>query len=100
MLSCTILFLGPKNGFTPRFLGFSVYVSNTTDKLDGVLCFKDTNFTLDTIPPFFNTTCTVHGQFVIYFNEYKTRDRYFFLNDDDRYAFNELCELEVYGKRG
>nr|XP_022305246.1 receptor-type tyrosine-protein phosphatase epsilon-like isoform X2 [Crassostrea virginica] len=87
---------GPGNGFAPRFIGFSVYVSNTTDKAEGVLCFKDNNFTLDTIPPVFKTTCFVHGQYVIYFNEYKKGDR--FVNfQKDRYAFNELCELEVYG---
>nr|XP_022305757.1 uncharacterized protein LOC111112519 [Crassostrea virginica] len=31
------------NGFTRYFLGFSVYISNTTNKEDGVLCFRDTN---------------------------------------------------------
>ena len=76
-----------------------MYVSNTTDKSDGVLCFKDNNYTLDTIPYVFNTTCAVHGQYVIYFNEYKTGDRYANFTNDTRYAFNELCELEVYGKR-
>lgn len=30
------------NIFTARFLGFSVDVSNTTSKEDGVLCFRDT----------------------------------------------------------
>ena len=76
-----------------------MYVSNTTNKSDGVLCFKDNNYTLDTIPYVFNTTCAVHGQYVIYFNEYKTGDRYANFTNDTRYAFNELCELEVYGKR-
>ena len=75
-----------------------MYVSNTTNKSDGVLCFKDNNYTLDTIPYVFNTTCAVHGQYVIYFNEYKTGDRYVNFTNDTRYAFNELCELEVYGK--
>nr|XP_022308537.1 receptor-type tyrosine-protein phosphatase T-like isoform X2 [Crassostrea virginica] len=88
---------GSSNGFAPRFIGFSLYVSNTTDKSDGVLCFKDNDYTLDTIPYVFNTTCAVHGQYVIYFNEYKTGDRYANFTNDNRYAFNELCELEVYG---
>ena len=93
----SFLFVGPTNGFTPRFLGFSLYVSNTTDKSDGVLCFKDNNFTLYTIPPLFNATCSVHGQYVIYFNEYKTGDRFADFSESDRYAFNELCEVEVFG---
>lgn len=38
------------NIFTARFLGFSVYVSNTTSKEDGVLCFRDTIYTSTTIP--------------------------------------------------
>ena len=91
-------FSGPKNGFAPRFIGFSVYVSNTTDKAEGVLCFKDDNYTLNTIPAIFNTTCFVHGQYVIYFNAYKAGSRFVYYNQIDRYAFNELCELEVYGK--
>ncbi|XP_078327342.1 receptor-type tyrosine-protein phosphatase alpha-like isoform X1 [Crassostrea virginica] len=87
---------GPTNGFTARFLGFSVYVSNTTNKSEGVLCFQDNNYTLDTIPEVFNTTCAVHGQYVIYYNEQKTGDRYINFTGS-LFAFNELCELEVYG---
>ena len=90
-------FSGPENGFAPRFIGFSVYVSNTTDKAEGVLCFKDDNYTLNTIPAIFNTTCFVHGQYVIYFNEYKNGSRFNNFSKT-RYAFNELCELEVYGR--
>nr|XP_022307675.1 uncharacterized protein LOC111113676 [Crassostrea virginica] len=84
------------NGFAPRFIGFSVYVSNTTEKSEGVLCFKDNNYTLNSIPDFFSTKCFVHGQYVIYFNQYKTGER--FNNFQKiRHAFNELCELEVFG---
>ena len=36
---------GQSNGYAPRFLGFSFYDSNTTNKSDATLCFKDTNFT-------------------------------------------------------
>ena len=90
-------FSGPENGFAPRFIGFSVYVSNTTDKAEGVLCFKDDHYTLNTIPAIFNTTCFVHGQYVIYFNEYKNGSRFNNFSKT-RYAFNELCELEVYGR--
>nr|XP_022311298.1 multiple epidermal growth factor-like domains protein 11 [Crassostrea virginica] len=86
---------GPANGFTPRFLGFSLYISNTTEKSDGTLCFEDTNFNLSTIPAVFNQTCTVHGQYVIYYNERLEGVTY--PDGYSTYAFNELCEVEVYG---
>ena len=38
------------NIYADTFLGFSVYISNTTNKEDGVLCFRDTNYTKATIP--------------------------------------------------
>ena len=88
--------LGPSNGFTERFLGFSLYVSNTTEKSEGFPCFKDTHFTLSTIPAVFNTTCPVHGQYVIYYNERLPGVTY--PDNYSTYAFNELCELEVFGK--
>lgn len=94
--TCLKQLLGPSNGYAPRFLGFSVYVSNTTNKLDGVLCFKDNNFTLSTIPAVFNTTCPVHGQYVIYYNERRggSSDP----PDSSTYVYSEICELEVYGE--
>lgn len=83
-------------GYASRFLGFSLYISNTTNKEDGVLCFKDSNFTLSTIPVVFNVTCSLHGQYVIYYNERKGdgSDRL----DFSTHAFSEICELEVYGE--
>ena len=35
-------YLDKNNDFTREFMGFSVYISNTTNKEDGVLCFRDT----------------------------------------------------------
>lgn len=84
------------NGYTTRFLGFSVYVSNTTDRLQGTLCFKDNHFNRTTIPDVFTTTCSVHGQYVIYYNERLSGVIY--PTGYSHYADNELCELEVYGK--
>ncbi|XP_078328124.1 uncharacterized protein LOC144623538, partial [Crassostrea virginica] len=86
---------GPKNGFTPRFLGFSLYVSNTTDISKGILCYRDTGYRLDTIPAVFNTTCPVHGQYISYHNERLSGVVY--PGGYSEYAFNELCEVEVFG---
>ena len=86
---------GPSNGYAPRFLGFSLFVSNTTNRLDGVLCFKDTDFNISTIPSVFNTTCTVHGQYVIYYNERLEGVTY--PDDYSLEAYNGICEVEVYG---
>ena len=81
---------GPK-----YYLGFSVYISNTTDKEDGVLCFRDTNYTRATLPNPVNITCPYHGRYVIYYNN-RTHPPY----PDDYYPYTDisLCEVEVYGK--
>ena len=87
-------FTCPNSSFPSMFLGFSIYVSNTTDKLKGTLCYK-TLFNTSTIPSVFNTTCLVHGQYVIYNNERQPG-----VNNSQysQYAWNEICELEVFGK--
>lgn len=76
-------------------MGFSIYVSNTTSKIDGVLCYKDNIFTTETIPAVFNITCAVYGQYVIYYNERLSGLVY--PHGYSKYAFADICELEVYG---
>lgn len=83
------------NIFTARFLEFSVYVSNTTSKEDGVLCFRDTIYTRTTIPNQMNITCVTHGRYVIYYNN---RTSLLYPSEYSQYAYTELCEVEVYGK--
>ncbi|XP_061194988.1 protein draper-like [Saccostrea echinata] len=85
----------PSNQYTSRFMGFYVYISNTTNKQDGHLCFHDRNYTNATIPEVANITCPVHGQYVIYYNERPPKNSY--TTGHSQYAFTELCEVEVYG---
>lgn len=87
-------FSGPENTFTQGFLGFSVYVSNTTEKNDGILCFKDTTFTVHTIPSIISIQCIEHAQYVIYYNERLGEQTN---RGHSEYAFNDICEVEVYG---
>nr|XP_022308515.1 multiple epidermal growth factor-like domains protein 10 [Crassostrea virginica] len=79
---------------TKSFLGFSLYVSNTTTKEDGVLCFKDKNYTRATIPNPINITCPYHGRYVIYYNN-RTHPPY--PDWYSKYAYTYLCEVEVFG---
>lgn len=77
------------------FLGFSVYVSNTTVKEDGYLCYHDTTYTPSTIPSSLTIECTMPGRYVIYFN---TREGN--LSTQHGYSTKaqiNLCEVEVYG---
>ena len=83
-----------KNINTNTFLGFSVYLSNTTDKEEGVLCFRDTNYTRATIPNPVNIECPYHGRYIIYHNN---RTHLPYPTDYSNYAFTNLCEVEVYG---
>ena len=90
-----VSFLDEGNGYTSRFLGFSVYISNTTNKENGVLCFKDTSYTRATIPNPTDIPCAQHGKYVIYYND---RSNPPYPAGYDTFAYNELCELQVLGE--
>lgn len=77
--------------YVDRMAGFSLYVSNTTSKEEGHLCYKDKTGRPSVDQ---NIPCSIYGRYVIYYNERNQSVNTFYYS---QYAFNELCEVEVYG---
>lgn len=79
-----------------RFAGFSLYVSNTTDRHDGYLCYKDG----PDLPSLdFNTNCAPNitiGRYVIFYNERLVGIRYP-VGYETTSVYTELCEVTVIG---
>ncbi|XP_061185173.1 multiple epidermal growth factor-like domains protein 6 [Saccostrea echinata] len=75
-----------------RFAGFSLYLSNSTTKEDGYMCYKDgpelplLNFT---------TNCIGYGRFVIYYNERLSGVTY--PEGYESTSYTHLCEVLVEG---
>lgn len=82
------------NAYYTQYRGFSIYISNTTKKEDGLMCFRDTKYTVETIPNPINISCRLNGRYVIYYNN---RTNHPLPPDYSFYAFTDLCEVEVYG---
>lgn len=77
-----------------RFAGFSLYVSNTTDRQTGYRCHYDK----ENVPPLdYSINCVSHGRFVIFFNERKSEATYPF-GFETNSVFTELCEVTVQGR--
>lgn len=80
-----------------RFAGFSLYVSNISDVTNirtGFLCYKD-ELDLPTLD--FSKTCTVHGRYVIYYNE-RLAEKVYPVNYETGNVITDLCEVTVTGK--
>lgn len=94
MFLCFII--AESNPNTEKLLGFSLVVSNTTDRNKGVVCYKDTHHTKWTIPASFDIRCPVIGQYVMYYNERLPGSTY--PAGYSQHAQFAVCEIEVYGK--
>nr|XP_034320792.1 receptor-type tyrosine-protein phosphatase kappa isoform X5 [Crassostrea gigas] len=81
--------------YVNRMAGFSLYISNTTSKDQGHCCYKDNSRGKPSVNQ--NISCSIYGRYVIYYNERSRDDNPSYLS---KYAYNELCELEVFGYRG
>lgn len=88
-------FKGYTNGFTTYPLGFSLYISNTTDRLEGVRCFHESKYTIHTIPDHMSIYCPHSGQYVIYYNERIPGITY--PVGYSPHAHADLCEVQAYG---
>lgn len=78
-----------------RFAGFSLFVSNTGEIHNALLCYKNRH----QLPPLnFTTVCTESGRYVIFYNERLDGgdypDEY-----EDTNVITELCEVTVQGKK-
>lgn len=76
--------------------GFFLYVSNTISMDGGHLCFHEIQTEFGTPSENQNISCSVHGRYVIVYNE--RRPEVVYPNYYSEFAYNEVCEVEVYGE--
>lgn len=96
LLIFLIALLSVPTSLTERMAGFFLYVSNTTSKDDGHLCFHEIQTVNRTPSEDQRINCSVHGRYVIYYNE--RRENVTYPSFYSKFAYYEICELEVYGE--
>nr|XP_034315165.1 uncharacterized protein LOC117685065 [Crassostrea gigas] len=98
MATCLFYFVSSKdvlNG-TGAFSGFSVYISNTVNRHDGSLCYRDGHLHYKTtLPDHVLIDCPYYGQYVIFYNERLPGVTYH--SSYSPFVYAALCEVEVYG---
>lgn len=87
------MFISDPGPYVHRLAGFFLYVSNTTSKHQGHLCYKDETGGTPSVNQIIS--CSILGRYVIYYNERSQNHNPFYLS---QYAYNDLCEVEVYGE--
>lgn len=95
IISNIFIALSPKDQtlFESRFRNFSLYLSNTTIREDGFMCFHEngevngSNLTL-------TVRCEGTGQFVIFYNSRESKSPGDGFSEE---AYIELCEVQVIG---
>ena len=90
------IFVFFKDDFRGRFAGFFLYISNSTNKEDGILCYHEMQDGTSSPPMVMSFECIYHGRYVILYNE--RRNDVTYPSSYSTYAFVEPCEVEVYGK--
>lgn len=82
--------------YVSRMAGYFLYVSNTESINDAHLCFHH-DHSISRKPTINQTiNCSVRGRYVIYYNEREQGVHYPYYYS--KYAYNEICELEVFGE--
>ncbi|XP_062571458.1 multiple epidermal growth factor-like domains protein 11 isoform X2 [Saccostrea cucullata] len=75
-----------------RMAGFSLFISNSTQKQDGHLCYKDKNG----LPPLnFSIICSGHGRYIIFYNE--RFDGVTYPEGYESKTLIELCDVVIEG---
>ncbi|XP_062571468.1 uncharacterized protein LOC134233508 [Saccostrea cucullata] len=78
-----------------RLAGFSLYISNTSRREDGYLCYEDLS-TLGLPDLDFSTRCIKYGRFVIFYNE-RMDQKFYSSSRYENPALTELCDVVVQG---
>lgn len=93
MYTYPFLSIGP-TAHASRMAGYFRYVSNTTSKEDDHLCFHEIQTNIPLEDQIIN--CSIYGRYIIYYNERNRNVTY--LSFFSAYAYNDLCEVEVFDK--